>query len=112
MELNNQWDNKYCLAKFNKFVLHSTDISDSSKLSQIFILEDPGSPDKNPSISLVAEANSIVVSSNCKLSNKDNPSTFVEFCKIPLQIEAFINTVSFGNYISFDFYVYNECKGI
>ena len=84
MELEDQWDNKYCLAKFNKFVLHSTDISDSSKLSQIFSLEDPGRPDLNPSISLVAEANSIVVSSNCKLSNTDDPSTFVEFCKIPL----------------------------
>jgi hypothetical protein len=77
MELINQWDNKYCLAKFNKFVLHSTVISDSSKLSEIFSLEDPGRPDLNPSISPIAEANSIVVSSNCKLINKDDPSTFV-----------------------------------
>jgi hypothetical protein len=59
----------------------------------------------NPEVTLIAEANSVVVTPTCKLSNADNLGSFKDHCFIHLEIEAFIDNVSFGNYISFEFQV-------
>ena len=57
MDLVNQWDSKYCLAKFNGFKLSSTQITVESDLAKIFSLVDPGNPNTNPVVNLIADAN-------------------------------------------------------
>jgi hypothetical protein len=68
-------------------------------------LQNPENPYSNPKITLIAEANSVVVTPTCKLSNADNLLAYKEYCSIQLEIEAFIDSLSFGNYISFEFQV-------
>ena len=53
-----------------------------------------------------------MVTIDCKLSNADAPTKYKQYCTIPLRIEAFIDTISFGYYTRFDFIVYNECLSI
>jgi hypothetical protein len=84
MDLFNQWDREYCIAKFNRFVLRSTEISDQSQLAKIFDFKDPGNPNTNPEITFIAEANEDVVTSNCKLSNADAQQTYTKYCLISL----------------------------
>jgi hypothetical protein len=103
MDLVNQWDSKYCLAKFNRFKLNSTQITVESDLTKIFSLTNPGNPDTNPVLTLIAEANSVVFTPSCKLSNADAPTTYKTHCTIPLRIEAFIDAMSFGYYTNFEF---------
>ena len=112
MDLVNQWDSKYCLAKFNGFKLSSAQITVESDLAKIFSLTNPGNPNTNPELTLIAEANSVVFTPTCKLSNADEPTTYKQYCTISLRIEVFIGTVSFGYYNYFDFNVYNECLSI
>ena len=103
MDLVNQWDSKYCLAKFNSFKLSSTEITVESDLLKILSFIAPSSPNTNPVVTLIAEANSIVFTPSCKLSNADAPTTYKTHCTIPLRIEAFIDNVSFGYYTNFNF---------
>jgi hypothetical protein len=84
MDLANQWDRKYCLSKFNRFVLSSTEISDDSQLAKIVKFKDPRDHYTNPEVTFIAEANEVVVTSNCKLSNVDSQQAYTKNCLISL----------------------------
>lgn len=72
MDLKDPWDSKYCLAKFNGFKLHSTSASSDAYLATIFQFTDPKKPDVNPTVTLIAEANQVVKTQSCTLSNEAN----------------------------------------
>ena len=74
MDLTDPYDSKYCLAKFNKFVLRSAQLSDQT--AALFKFTDPGTALQNPTIELIAEANQLVSTPTCKLSSTMNGGVY------------------------------------
>jgi hypothetical protein len=116
MDIQNIWDNKWCLNDFNQFSLRSAQLSDV--YSSMFDFTDPHTASLNPNISFVAIANSDVMSPDCNLSTSSqissqiSPITYTQSCTFTFEVEAFIGMVSHGYYTSFNFTIYNECIGL
>lgn len=107
MDISNPNGRLYCLPNFDKFVLRSAQLNDQT--AALFKFTDPGTALQNPTIELIAEANKLVATPTCKLSNTMNGGTYQSYCDITLEVEAFIGTLSFGVYTQFVFRVFNEC---
>lgn len=114
MELVNTYDNTACLSSFNKFVLKSSQLSDS--YSTMFSFTENTDSSVNSEIKMIAAANQLVISPTCNLSTKPNIDAgtvpvYTQSCTFTFEMEAFVGSKSYGTYSTFTFTVKNECLG-